>query len=196
MPMLLRAAVRRPAPRSSHAPPAACRTAKSGSPSASRDRSSSCARRSTASRTSQFSAIAASTANSTARLFSTGSAPGSPRHVGQICVFGADAEPCQAAAEGLGRGQQLDMHLQPDHRFVLRQRCRAERVAVAVISPAYPASFLSGLAYPDECIVLSPGTAGADSPLASCPKMARPPSNLPQNVRGGYRFVLILAVRR
>jgi hypothetical protein len=41
-------------------------------------------------RTWQFSAVDASTANSTARLFSTGSAPGSPRHVGHIWVFGAD----------------------------------------------------------------------------------------------------------
>src|SRR5437016_1994975 len=37
----------------------------------------------------QFSASAASTANSTARLFSTGNAPGSPRHTGQTFVFGA-----------------------------------------------------------------------------------------------------------
>src|SRR3954471_17345840 len=36
----------------------------------------------------QFSAIAASVANSTAFLFSTGSAPGRPRHTGQTFVFG------------------------------------------------------------------------------------------------------------
>src|SRR5215475_5742448 len=36
----------------------------------------------------QFSAVAASTANSTARLFSTGRAPGKPRHTGQTLVFG------------------------------------------------------------------------------------------------------------
>src|SRR5579872_590504 len=36
----------------------------------------------------QFSAIAASVANSTAFLFRTGSAPGSPRHTGQTFVFG------------------------------------------------------------------------------------------------------------
>src|SRR5713101_7665542 len=37
----------------------------------------------------QFSAIAASTANSTALRLSTGSAPGIPRHTGQTFVFGA-----------------------------------------------------------------------------------------------------------
>src|SRR5438067_1371869 len=37
----------------------------------------------------QLSASAASTANSTARLFSTGKAPGSPRQTGQTLVFGA-----------------------------------------------------------------------------------------------------------
>src|SRR5436309_15634219 len=36
----------------------------------------------------QFKAIAASTANSTAFLLSTGSAPGSPRQTGQTLVFG------------------------------------------------------------------------------------------------------------
>ena len=36
----------------------------------------------------QFSAIAASVANSTAFLFSTGSAPGIPRHTGHTFVFG------------------------------------------------------------------------------------------------------------
>ncbi len=36
----------------------------------------------------QFSAIAASVANSTAFLFSTGSAPGIPRQTGQTFVFG------------------------------------------------------------------------------------------------------------
>src|ERR1700712_486455 len=41
------------------------------------------------SRISQLIALAASTANSTARRFNTGSAPGSPRQVGQICVFGS-----------------------------------------------------------------------------------------------------------
>src|SRR5277367_517 len=34
-------------------------------------------------------ALAANTANSTARRFNTGSAPGSPRQVGQTCVFGS-----------------------------------------------------------------------------------------------------------
>src|SRR5271154_1667107 len=41
------------------------------------------------SRISQLMAVAASTANSTARLLSTGSAPGSPRHIGQTFVLGA-----------------------------------------------------------------------------------------------------------
>src|SRR5271168_1489870 len=41
------------------------------------------------SRTSHLMAVAASTANSTARLFSTGSAPGRPRQTGQILVLGA-----------------------------------------------------------------------------------------------------------
>src|SRR6266700_5698821 len=41
------------------------------------------------SRISQLIALAASTANSTALRFSTGSAPGNPRHVGQTCVFGS-----------------------------------------------------------------------------------------------------------
>src|SRR3954468_333287 len=36
----------------------------------------------------QFSAMAARTAKSTAFLFRTGSAPGSPRHTGQTFVFG------------------------------------------------------------------------------------------------------------
>src|SRR3954465_10695870 len=36
----------------------------------------------------QFSAMAASTANSTAARFSTGSGPGRPRHTGQTFVFG------------------------------------------------------------------------------------------------------------
>src|ERR1700693_6301863 len=36
----------------------------------------------------QFNALAASVANSTARRFSTGSAPGRPRHTGQTLVFG------------------------------------------------------------------------------------------------------------
>src|SRR5271154_5349340 len=40
------------------------------------------------SRISQLMAVAASTANSTARLLSTGSAPGSPRQTGQMLVFG------------------------------------------------------------------------------------------------------------
>src|SRR5271165_31444 len=40
------------------------------------------------SRTSQWIAVAASTANSTACLLSTGSAPGSPRQTGQMFVFG------------------------------------------------------------------------------------------------------------
>src|SRR5450432_2890202 len=38
---------------------------------------------------SQWIAVAASTANSTARLLRTGSEPGSPRQMGQILVFGA-----------------------------------------------------------------------------------------------------------
>src|ERR1700732_5172386 len=38
----------------------------------------------------QFRAMAASVANSTAFLFSTGSAPGSPRQTGQTLVFGGD----------------------------------------------------------------------------------------------------------
>src|SRR5262249_25638195 len=40
------------------------------------------------SRISQFSAIAASAANSTALRFKTGSAPGRPRQTGQTFVFG------------------------------------------------------------------------------------------------------------
>src|SRR2546423_935690 len=40
------------------------------------------------SRTWQLSAIAASVANSTARLFSTGRAPGNPRQTGHTFVFG------------------------------------------------------------------------------------------------------------
>jgi len=36
----------------------------------------------------QFSASPAATANSTARLFMTGSTPGMPRHMGQTFVFG------------------------------------------------------------------------------------------------------------
>src|ERR1700674_949593 len=38
----------------------------------------------------QFRAMAASVANSTAFLFNTGSAPGSPRQTGQTLVFGGD----------------------------------------------------------------------------------------------------------
>src|ERR1035437_7495737 len=36
----------------------------------------------------QLSAVAASTANSTARWFNTGNGPGRPRHTGQTLVFG------------------------------------------------------------------------------------------------------------
>ncbi len=39
--------------------------------------------------TRQFSASAARTASSTARRFSTGSDPGSPRHTGHVRLFGA-----------------------------------------------------------------------------------------------------------
>jgi len=41
------------------------------------------------SRISQWIAFDASTANSTARRFNTGNAPGSPRQFGQMCVFGS-----------------------------------------------------------------------------------------------------------
>src|SRR5579862_4528523 len=41
------------------------------------------------SRISQLIAFAASTANSTALRFNTGKAPGNPRQVGHVCVFGS-----------------------------------------------------------------------------------------------------------
>ena len=67
---------------------AAARTARSGSPSAGRDRSSSCARRSTAAGPCSRARDAARAPSSTTRRFNTGSAPGSPRQTGQTCVFG------------------------------------------------------------------------------------------------------------
>ena len=59
------------------------------SPSACRDRSSSCGGRSTARAPSKCSASPTRSASSTAFSFSTGSEPGSPRHTGQTLVFGS-----------------------------------------------------------------------------------------------------------
>ena len=78
--------------RSSRTRPAACHTARSGSPWAGRDKNNFCGRRWKVSLMRQFSAIAASTANSTAFRFSTGRAPGSPRQTGQTLVFGGVAK--------------------------------------------------------------------------------------------------------
>ena len=47
--------------------------------------------------------------------------PGSPRHTGQTLVLGGVAEAVAAAAEDLGRGQELDVDLEADDRLVPRQ---------------------------------------------------------------------------
>ena len=65
-------------------------------------------------------------ANSTALAFSTGSAPGSPRHTGQMLVFGASAKAIGATAKGLGGGQQLHVDFESDHRLVLGQNFRGQ----------------------------------------------------------------------
>ena len=96
---------------------AAGRTARSGSPSAGPDRSSSCARRPSARGPCSPARAPARTASSTARRFSTGSAPGSPRQTGQTCVFGGAPKRGAAAAEDLRRGQQLRMDLEADDGF-------------------------------------------------------------------------------
>ena len=70
----------------------------------------------------QFSAIAASTANSTACRFSTGSAPGkSEAYRADVGVWRI-AELCGASAEDFRLGQQLDVDLKPDDRLVLGAR--------------------------------------------------------------------------
>ena len=69
------------------------------------------------------------TASSTARRFSTGSAPGSPRQTGQTLVFGARAEARRAGAENLGRGGQLHMHFEADNRLVFGDDLRAAQGA-------------------------------------------------------------------
>ncbi len=71
------------------------------------------------SRISQLIAFAASTANSTALRFSTGSAPGSPRQVGQICVFGSPPYLFTQPQNAFDSVKKLNMDLQPDHRLVL-----------------------------------------------------------------------------
>ena len=67
----------------------------------------------------QFSAMAASVANSTALRFNTGKAPGKPRQTGQTLVLGAIPKAGRAGAEDFGRGKKLDVHFQPDYRLVL-----------------------------------------------------------------------------
>ena len=66
----------------------------------------------------QLSAVAASTANSTARRFSTGNAPGQAQaHRADVGVRRI-AEAGRAAAENLGARQELDVDFQSDDRLV------------------------------------------------------------------------------
>ena len=96
---------------------AAGRTGRSDSPSAGRDRSSSCARRSTRGWTRQPSASAARDRQL------HGSAVQHRQRAGQAEADRADvrvrrrAERASAAAEDLGGGQQLRVDLEPDDRF-------------------------------------------------------------------------------
>ena len=57
-------------------------------------------------------------ASSTACAFSTGSAPGSARHTGQVFAFGGVAEVGRAAAEDLRRRLELHVHLEADDHLV------------------------------------------------------------------------------
>jgi len=66
----------------------------------------------------QFRAIAANVANSTALRFSTGKAPGMPRHTGQTLVLGRSAEARGTRAENLRRRQELNMHFEADDGLV------------------------------------------------------------------------------
>ena len=74
------------------------------------------------SRISQFSAMAARTANSTASRFSTGSEPGRPRQTGQTFVLGCAPKAAEHEQKILRPGQQLDVDFEPDHRLVLGPR--------------------------------------------------------------------------
>ena len=80
--------------------------------------------------TRQLSAAAACIASSTAVRFKTGSAPGKPRHTGHTLRIRLRPETGGASAENLGRGRQLDMHLQTDHRLILSDRLWTGQIQV------------------------------------------------------------------
>src|ERR1700760_2010592 len=117
-------------------------------------------------RTSQFSAVDASTANSTARLFSTGRAPGSPRHVGQTCVFGADPNCVRHPQKALVVVRSCTCTSSPITGSYFANAAVPADVdaAVAVISAGVPPLFSSGFSCPDGGIVLSPGPPGGAPP--------------------------------
>ena len=56
--------------------------------------------------------------DSMAAALATGSEPGRPRQTGQVWVLGSAPNVGGAAAEHLGRGAELDVGLQADHRLV------------------------------------------------------------------------------
>ena len=97
---------------------AACRIARSGIPSEGRDRNSSCARRSDVGCTVQPSASAARIASSTACSLSTGSAPGSARHTGQVFAFGGAPKSVEQPQKIFVARLELDVHLEPDDHLV------------------------------------------------------------------------------
>ena len=91
--------------------------ARSGSPSASRDRSSSCGRTSSARGIRQPSASPTRSAWSTASRFSTGSIPGCARQTGQTLVFGASPKRFRQRQNIFVAVAQLHVDLEPDHRL-------------------------------------------------------------------------------
>ena len=105
---------------------AARRTGRSGTPSGCPDRSSSSGGRRRCSAISQPSARPSLIVSSIARRFGTGSAPGSARHTGHVCVFGAPPKPFAAAAEHLRPRLQLHVDLQPDHGLPLSAASTAD----------------------------------------------------------------------
>ena len=76
--------------------------------------------------TRRLSASEAATPNSTARLFSTGSAPGKPRHTGQVLLVRRIAEAGRAGAKDFRGSLQLHVHFEPDDRLISRHRFRRD----------------------------------------------------------------------
>ena len=94
----------------------------SGSPWAGRDRSSSCGGRSTAARARSRAPARSSARSGRPRALATGSAPGRPRHTGQVCVLGGSPKRQLAAAEHLRPRRELDVDLQADDGLVASAR--------------------------------------------------------------------------